>query len=187
MLCCLAWSSAIAGDMAPDRTKHGEEDVVIEVVKTSDNVPGIKASFCVKSTPERIWSVLTGYHDFPKIYKGLNKTDVLVATNAGAKVGYRYSINFLGVFNREINMVLSDQYSASHRRIVWESVAGDIERLEGSWDILDTQQKGTCLLVYHSYAKAPWYVPASLVRFRVMNEVHDMVRAIRTWVEKKEA
>ena len=185
ILCCLSLSQVCAGELSQDWTAHSAQDVVIETVRTTDNVPGVKASFCVRSTPERIWSVLTGYNDFPRIYKGIKKASVLMRNNLGAEVRYLYSINILGIFNKELSVVLNDQYSPSHRRIVWERVSGDLERLEGSWDIVDTQRDGIYLLVYRSYVKASWYVPERLVRSRVMNEIKDMVHAIRTWVERK--
>ncbi len=184
LLCCLFLSPAIAEEASPDLNRILTLDVIIEPVKTTDNVPGVKASFCVKSTPERIWSVLTGYNDFPRIYTGLKKASVLTSSKIGAEVRYLYSINFLGIFNKELNVVLSDQYSSSHRRISWERVSGDLERLEGSWEIVDTQKSGTYLLVYRSYVKAPWYVPENLVRSRIMNAIKEMARSIRTWVER---
>jgi hypothetical protein len=184
ILCCLLWSPAIAEEKSLDWTKLFAREVVTEVIKTIDNVPGVKASFCVKSTPERIWSVLTGYSDFPKIYRGLKKANVRISSSVGAEVEYLYLVNFLGIFNKELNYVINDQYSPSHRRIVWERISGDLDRIEGSWEIIDTQRDGTYLLEYCSYVKPPWYIPESLVRSKVMNEVKEMANAVRIWTER---
>jgi hypothetical protein len=184
MFCCLLRSPVIAEEKGPDLTSLFAQDVAIEEIKTQDNVNGVKASFCVQSTPEHIWSVLTGYSDFTKIYKGLKKIDVRMSSNDGAEVGYSYSVKFLGVFNKELNYVLHDQYSPTHRRLAWERVSGDLERIEGSWEIIDTQRDGTCLLVYRAYVKPPWYVPQYLIRSRIMNEVKEMAHAVRSWVER---
>jgi hypothetical protein len=183
ILSCLSWSPASAEEKTLDWTKLFERDVVTEVIKTIDNVHGVKASFCVKSTPQRIWSVLTGYSYFPKIYKGLKKATVRMSSDDGAQVEYLYSVNFLGVFNKELDYVISDQYSPSHRRILWKRVAGDMERIEGSWEIIDTQRDGTYLLEYCSYVKPPWYVPVVLVQSKAMNEVKAMANAVRSWIE----
>ena len=184
ILCCLLWSPAIAEEKSLDWTKLFAREVITEVIKTIDNIPGVKASFCVKSTPERIWSVLTGYCDFPKMYKGLKKADVRRSSSAGAEVEYSYLVNFLGIFNKELNYVLNDRYSPSQRRIVWERVSGDLERIEGSWEIIDTHRDGTYLLEYCSYVKPPWYISESLVRSKAMKAVKEMANAVRTWTEK---
>jgi len=84
ILCCLSGSPAIAEEKPLDWTRLFSRDVITEVIKTIDDVPGVKASFCVKSTPERIWSVLTGYSSFPKIYRGLKKANVRMRSNVGA-------------------------------------------------------------------------------------------------------
>jgi len=184
ILCCLSGSPAIAEEKPLDWTRLFSRDVITEVIKTIDDVPGVKASFCVKSTPERIWSVLTGYSSFPKIYRGLKKANVRMRSNVGAEVEYVYLVNFLGIFNKELDYVISDQYSPSHRRIAWERVSGDLERIEGSWEIIDTQKDGTYLLEYCSYVKPPWYIPESLVQIKVMKEVKEMADAVRTWTER---
>lgn len=184
ILCCLLWSPAIAEEKPLDWNKLFARDVVTEVIKTIDNVPGIKASFCVNSTPERIWSVLTSYSYFPKIYRGLKKANVRKSNEAGAEVEYSYLVNFLGIFNKELDYVISDQYSSSHRRIEWERISGDLERIEGSWEIIDTRRNGTYLLEYCSYVKPPWYIPKSLVQSRAMKEVKEMANSIRNWIER---
>ncbi len=186
ILCCLLWRPAIAEEQPLDWSKLFARDVVTEAIKTIDNIPGVKASFCVKSTPERIWAVLTGYGNFPKIYKGLKKANVLMSSNDGAEVEYLYLVHFLGIFNKQLDYVISDQYSPSHRRIVWKRVSGDLERIEGSWEIIDTQRDGTYLLEYCSYVKLPWYVPEIFVRSKAMNQVKEMANAVRTWMEKSE-
>jgi hypothetical protein len=184
ILCCLLWSPAIAEEKLLDWNKLFERDVVTERIRTTDNILGVKACFCVKSTPEHIWSVLTDYSYFPQIYKGLKKVNVRMKSDVGAEIEYVYLVHFLGIFNKELDYVINDQYSPSHRRIVWAGVSGDLERIEGSWEILDTQKEGTYLLEYSSYVKPPWYVPEFLVQTKAMNAVKEMAQAVRTWIEK---
>ena len=178
---CSAWAS----DAQIDWDKLLAGNVIGEAVENKDGLPGVRASFCVKAEREHIWSVLIDYDKFPAIFRNLKKIRVLERSQAGAKVEFWYAVKFLKVFNKDLHYVLDRRYIIPGRQITWTRDSGDLKRIEGSWEIRDTQKSDVYLLVYSSYVEPDWYVPVKLVRSGALNEATDMAGRIRDWIEQQ--
>src|SRR5438552_750730 len=82
----LTSSSAVAGGVDWDTLFAGE--VVVEKVQHPDGFSGLRGSFTVAASRQRIWAVLVDYVNFPKFFPDIQKMHVLVQDQHGAQVEY---------------------------------------------------------------------------------------------------
>lgn len=182
----LLWVTGIPGHTGPaaeiavdwPRVLGGE--VIVQTVQTRDGVPGVRAVFAVTAPRERIWAVLLDYGNFPKIFEGIAKMHVLSQDERGAVIEY-----WVDAVVRDYHYVLARAYEAPGRRLTWKRTAGDLERIEGSWEILDAPRPGVHLLVYESFVKVGGVVPSRVVRWPAMARAREMGERLRAWIERK--
>jgi hypothetical protein len=160
------WQSLLAGD------------VMTTPVSNVEGLPGIRAMFTVTASRQRIWSVLVDYRNFPQIFPDLSKLRVLSQDAHGARVEYWADVAF---FN--LHYVLYRHYIEPGRRLTWSRVAGDLQRIEGFWEIRDTPRPGVHLLVYESYVQVGSLIPSSLVRQSALHKAQEMGERLRAWIE----
>jgi hypothetical protein len=153
-------------------------DVVVKTVKRPDGVPGLQASFVVTAPREHIWAVLLDYANFPAIFPDIHSIRVLTHDQQGARVEYR-----VHAVVSKLHYVLYRHYVEPGRRLTWTRVAGDLKRLEGSWEICDTPRSGVQMLIYESYIDIGSIVPKALVRLEAMRKARQMGERLRNWIE----
>ena len=169
-------ASAIAGSI--DWTALFAGEVVLETVQRPDGLPGLRASFAVVAPRERIWTVLLDYAHFPKIFPDIYDMRVLTNDRQGAQVEY-----WVKVLVSTYHYVLYRRYEEPGRRLTWTRVAGDLKRIEGSWEIHDTPRSDAQMLVYESYIDIGGVVPKVLVRAEAMRKARAMSERLRHWIE----
>jgi ribosome-associated toxin RatA of RatAB toxin-antitoxin module len=143
-------------------------DVVVEPVKHPDGIPGLRASFAVAAPRERIWAVLLDYTNFPKIFPDIHDLRVLTHDPQGDQVEY-----WVNAVVSKYHYVLYRHYDEPGRRLTWTRVAGDLKRMEGSWEIHDTPRSDVQMLVYESYIDIGGVVPKALVRMEAMRKARE--------------
>jgi len=153
-------------------------DVVVEAVKRPDGIPGLRASFAVAAPRERIWAVLLDYANFPKIFPDIHDMRVLTHDQQGAQVEY-----WVNAVISKYHYVLYRHYEEPGRRLTWTRVAGDLKRMEGSWEIRDTPRSDVQMLVYESYVDIGGLVPKALVRMEARRKAREMGERLRNWIE----
>jgi coenzyme Q-binding protein COQ10 len=153
-------------------------DVVVEAVKGPDGISGLRASFAIAAPRERIWDVLLDYANFPKIFPDIHDLRVLMHDPQGDQVEY-----WVNAVVSKYHYVLYRHYDEPGRRLTWTRVAGDLKRMEGSWEICDTPRSDVQMLVYESYIDIGGMVPKALVRMEAMRKVRAMGERLRSWVE----
>jgi len=161
----LDWKDLLAGE------------VLVEAIDSSDGLPGVKASFVVKAEPEAIWATLIDYDNFTDIFKGMDKVRVLEQDQNGAKVEF-----WLSIFWNQYHYVLYRNYINPGRKMTWQRVSGDLERIEGVWEIQQTPRADAQLIVYESYVDPGDLIPTRLVRWRGMDKAHNMAIHLREWI-----
>ena len=174
----LASSPAVAGGVDWDTLFAGE--VVGETVQHPDGFPGLRTSFTVAATRERIWTVLVDYANFPKLFPDIQKMRVLAQDQYGAQVEF-----WVNVLVAHYHYVLYRRYEAPGRRLTWTRIAGDLKRIEGSWEIRDTPRPGVHLLVYESYVDIGGAIPRALVQLEAMRKAREMNERLRHWIEAR--
>lgn len=153
-------------------------EVITTPVSSMEGLPGMRAMFTVAASRERIWSVLVDYEHFLQIFPDLSKLRVLSQDAQGARIEYWADAVFLS-----LHYVLYRHYIEPGRRLTWKRVAGDLKRIEGSWEIRDTPRPGVHLLVYESYVQVGGLVPTTLVRQSALRRTREMGERLRAWIE----
>ena len=172
----IASGPAVVGGVDWDTLLAGE--VIVEPVQHPDGFSGLRASFTVAATRERIWAVLIDYANFPKLFPDIHKMRVLAQDQDGAQVEY-----WVNAVLTQYHYVLYRRYDEPGRRLTWTRLAGDLKRIEGSWEIRDTPRPDVHLLVYESYADIGGVIPKALVRMEAMRKLREMGLRLRSWME----
>lgn len=153
-------------------------EVVVEAVKNSEGIRGVRASFAVTASSERIWAALVDYERFDEVFQGIRNMRVLEQNGSGAKVEF-----WVDAVLTDLHYVLYRHYEKPGVRLTWKRVSGDLARIEGSWEIRDTPRPDTKLLTYESYVEVGAIVPTWLVQRGAIRKTHDMAVRLRTWIE----
>jgi hypothetical protein len=82
-----------------------------------------------------------------------------------------------------LHYVLYRHYIEPGRRLTWTRVDGDLERIEGTWEIRDTPQPDVYLIVFESYVKTGWLLPTSWVQGEALERTRAMGERLRAWIE----
>jgi hypothetical protein len=85
---------------------------------------------------------------------------------------------------RKYHYVVYRSYEQPGRRLTWRRLSGDVQRLEGSWEIRDTPERDVHLLVYESYVHVGGILPLSLVRRSAMQKAREMGQGLRQWIAR---
>jgi ribosome-associated toxin RatA of RatAB toxin-antitoxin module len=169
-------ASAVAGSV--DWTALFAGEVVLETVQRPDGLDGLRASFAIGAPRERIWTVLLDYAHFPQIFPDIQDMRVLTHDQQGARVEY-----WVKALVSKYHYVLYRRYDEPGRRLTWTRLAGDLKRIEGSWEIHDTPRSDIQMLVYESYIDIGGVVPKVLVRAEAMRKARAMSERLRHWIE----
>jgi len=155
-----------------------QRTVEVTEASTSDGVPGVRALFAVTGSRERVWNALVDYERFPEIFKGIERIEVLEkdARHAVVELWVEGEIGAL-------HYVLERRYERPGYHLSWRKLSGDLQRIEGSWEIRDTPRAGTLLLVYQSYVEIGWFIPSSLYQWVAKRRTAEMATAFRRWIE----
>jgi ribosome-associated toxin RatA of RatAB toxin-antitoxin module len=171
-----ASSPAVVGSVDWDTLFAGE--VVVEKVQHPDGFSGLRGSFTVAASRERIWAVLVDYANFSKFFPDIQKMHVLAQDQHGAQVEY-----WINAILTHYHYVLYRRYDEPGRRLTWTRVAGDLKRIEGSWEIRDTPRPDVHMLVYESYVDIGGVIPTALVRLEATRKIREMGVRLRSWIE----
>jgi Polyketide cyclase / dehydrase and lipid transport len=176
----LALSSAIAvADNERDWEALFQGAVLVEAVENGAGLPGLRAMFVVPASRERIWAVLLDYKNFPDIFAGIDKIQVLAHDAFGATIEF-----WIDAVVKKYHYVVYRHYEKPGWRLTWQRLSGDLQRLDGSWEIRDTPERGAHLLVYESYVQVGGIIPMSLVRRSAMQKAREMGQRLRQWIAR---
>lgn len=176
----LALSPAIAAaDDKMDWQALFQGEVLVEAIENGAGLPGLRAMFVVPAARELIWAVLLDYEHFPDIFAGIDKMQVLAHDAFGATVAF-----WIDAVVKKYHYVVYRHYEKPGWRLTWQRLSGDLQRLEGSWEIRDTPERGVHLLVYESYVQVGGVIPTSLVRRSAMQKAREMGQRLRQWIAR---
>lgn len=169
--------SPVQADVDWDRIL--DREVVVEAVKNAEGIRGVRVAFAVAAPNENIWAALVDYERFDEIFLGIEKMRVLEQAPSGAKVEF-----WVDAVVTDLHYVLYRDYAQPGTRLTWKRLSGDLERIEGSWEIRDTPQPGVKLLTYESYVEVGGIVPTWFIQQGAIQKAHDMAVRLRTWIEE---
>ena len=155
-----------------------KKEVVIEKVENNDRIPGVKALFVVNASKEKIWNCLLNYKKFPQIFETANNFKILKNDNHGAQIEYWIDVKF-----KKYKYVINREYADPYHLITWKKIKGDLERVEGSWEIIDTPHIDQKLIIFTSFVEVGGFVPTNLIRWSSINKTKKMAIRLRRWLE----
>lgn len=167
---------ATAPDVDWPRLLAGE--VIATAVKNPAGVRGVRALFTVMASRNRIWSILTDYAQFPKLFPGIQSLRVLEQDAHGATVAYHTPVAFI-----DFRYVLYRRYVEPGRRLTWTRLSGSFKSIDGGWEIRESPRPGVYLLVYESYVNIGRLVPTQLVQRGALKRAQEMGLRLRAWIE----
>lgn len=155
--------------------------VIVEEVTTVSGVPGVRALFVVKASREAIWSTLLDYDNFPKFFQGIDDIKVLERNEDGARVEF-----WVDAVLTDLHYILYRDYAEPKYRLTWQRVAGDLKTIQGSWQILDTDNAEKKLLIYESYVDIGFSLITWAIRQGAKRKAATMGYRLRDWLENKQ-
>jgi ribosome-associated toxin RatA of RatAB toxin-antitoxin module len=180
--CVMSWHLLLQGittasaDVDWERLFKG--DVIVESVRNEEGLSGLKVLMTVQSSRRQIWQLLTDYENFRHLFKHIKKLKVLEQDKQGAYVEF-----WVDAVITKYHYILYRRYEKPLRRISWQRVAGDLQRIEGSWEIHDTPRPEAKLLIYESYIGLESAIPRSLIRMGAMRRARAMGWHLRQMLE----
>lgn len=172
----LAGSHPAAADEL-ERLKAGE--VIVDPIENDHGVRGVRASFMVKASREAIWSRLIDYPRFQETFEGIERMRVLKENDKGADVEF-----WVDAVLTKLHYVLHREYAEPGRRLTWKRISGDLDDIQGSWRILDTDEDSRKLLVYESYVAIGFAVANWAIQQGAMRKARKMGIRFRRHVER---
>ena len=158
-----------------------EGEIIVEMVKHSTGIPGLRASFIVTASREAIWDVLTDYTDFRKIFDGIDKMAVIEQDDMGATLEF-----WIDAVVTELHYVLRRKYVIEAEEISWKRLSGDLEEITGRWLIQNTNKNNVYIIVYESYVDLGNFIITSIARFIAVRKAKSMAQKLRSWIESSQ-
>lgn len=177
----LLFFAAVAYPMDYDWNALGQGHVIIDYVEDEHDVPGVRATFLVKAEREDIWATLLDYENFPQIFEGINRVEVLYEAENGA----RFEL-WVDATLSDVNFVLYRDYIEPGHKLTWKRVSGDMKDIHGSWQILDTPDSESKLLIYESFVDFGFSVVTWMISIGAKQKTEKMAYSLREWIEQME-
>ena len=152
--------------------------IQVDTVENADGIPGVKASFIVRASADEIWAALIDYENFTEIFLEMDRVNVLQQDSGGAVVEF-----WLSIFLARYHYVLDRRYEQWGKRLTWRRVRGDLERIEGAWEIFPTPRQDARLVVYESHVDPGGFLLPSLIRWQAAGKARRMAERLREWIE----
>ncbi len=156
------------------------EKVLVDSVRDVKGIPGVRAAFTVKASREKIWATLLDYENFPLVFEGIERMNVLSNESHGARIEF-----WVDAVLKNLHFILFRDYVESGHKLTWQRLSGDMKDIHGSWQILDTDDPNKKLLVYESYVDIGFTVATWLIRQGAKNKAKNMAHRLREWIENE--
>jgi len=152
--------------------------IIIEDTRDATGLPGLRAGFAVEASRSRIWTVLTDYDHYSEIFPRVRRLRVLTTDERGATLEY-----WGDAIVSDIHYVLRRSYDTKFYTISWQRVAGDLNRIEGSWQIIDGPRPNLHALIYESFVDIGVPIVGTMLRPLAKREIRRMAERLRVWIE----
>ncbi len=162
----------------PDWPRLMGGEIVVEAIRNSQGIRGVRTRFVVSASRQAIWKTLVDYENFPLFFRGIERMTVLTEDASGARIEF-----WADVVLRDLHYVLRRNYERPGYRLTWERESGDLERIEGSWSIVATGVAGKHLLIYESYVDIGFSAITYFIQHGAMTRAGEMADTLRNWIE----
>lgn len=153
--------------------------ILITKLENKSGTPGLKATFVVKASRAKIWSALTNYQEFRRFFPNIKQLRTLSQSHKGATIDYIMDTGIM-----DIKFVLDRQYTTPEYELRWKMLRGDVDDIEGSWLIKDTDNPGKKLLIYTTFVDINVWIINWIARQFAISGTRDMANNLRAELEK---
>ena len=153
--------------------------IIVRPIENKDGIHGLLAAIAISAPREKIWFALLDYENFPKIFDGVNKINVISQDKKGALVEF-----WVDAVLAELHYTLFRSYDKPAYELSWNRIKGDLKIIEGSWSILDSPDSEIKILVYRSFVKVGRAIPTRLVRWGATRKAKAMCKRLQNWILK---
>lgn len=142
-----------------------------------EGIKGLRATFYVAAPPDRVLDVLWDVRRFPEMFPDIKDMKVLAGRDAQLDVRFR-----VDAVLAEVTYTLRRTVDRERRLIRWREIAGDLERVRGSWRVEATDDPGTSRVTYASFVSVSAFVPESVYRDIAIGKVEELTERVRAAV-----
>lgn len=161
-----------------EELKLVENEILVDAIKNESHLPGVKAVFLLSGSRSEIWAMLNDYNNYVKIYGGIDSLKVLESNSCGAMVEF-----WSDAIIKKIHFVLFRKYDTFEYKLSWHRVSGDMEIIDGSWEIFDSPVPEKKMLIYKTFIKQNSSIATILIRKGAMIKAKSMCKRLRNWLE----
>lgn len=191
-LVTIAWMGALVGswaalvgtaqaqlaldDTAVKQLKAGE--VVIDVRPDPQGATGlIQAVIDIPAAPQRVWQVMTDCERSKRTIPSLKTCRVTERAADGAFDVREHVVQWIWPLP-SVRSVFRSDYQP-FQRIAFRKIAGDLELLEGEWQLVGLSGGAATRLSYRARITPGWPVPGAMVRSAIEADVPKTLIALR--------
>ena len=123
----------------------------------------VRAAIVIDRPLDRVWGVVTGYADFPKVFPTITKAEAGVEPDGRHRLRADVSAGLLGTW--AVDILIRHEEKGDVRVASWDQPTGDVLRNRGSWTLtkLDDQRTLVEYLLDVEVSGYPdWFVRAVL-------------------------
>lgn len=167
------------------RARLAAGDIIVVNESPADASRGrVYAAVQIAAGPEAIWVVMTDCARAASFVPNLERCELLEAAADGSWEKLRHAVKYTWLWPR-IDYVFRAEYRRPER-IDFRRVSGDLKEQEGSW-ILGPLPDGKHTIVgYEIYLDPGIWVPRSIVRRALAQDLPALLTALRTRVQNEQ-
>lgn len=160
----LAFILVLRGSWAsPEKEVPGPGRPVTQIWLQPDGRKVVLGGLVVERPLDRVWSVVSGYADFPKVFPTIVKAESNVEPDGRHRLRADVEASWLGVW--PVDILIRHDEKGDVRAASWDQPTGDILRNRGSWVLtkLDEGRTRVEYLLDVEIRRTPdWFVRAIL-------------------------
>jgi ribosome-associated toxin RatA of RatAB toxin-antitoxin module len=139
-----------------------------------EGVKGLRASFFVAAPPEHVFATLWDVKRFKDVFPDIHSLEVV--RDGGEQLDVKFFVNAV---LSDVTYTLRRTRDAKARTISWQSIAGDVRSIHGSWTVRTTADPNISEVVYTSFVDVIAIVPTALVRDTAIKKTNEMAVRVR--------
>jgi ribosome-associated toxin RatA of RatAB toxin-antitoxin module len=131
----------------------------------------------VPAPPARVWAAMTDCTRALKFLRGLVGCRIIERDPAGAWDVREHVVSWISLLPN-VRSVFRSEYVVN-RSIAFRRVSGDIDVMEGVWQLEPLRNGAATRLRYTARVGKDTYVPASIIRSAIESDVPKTLRSLR--------
>ncbi|MFZ9888161.1 MAG: type II toxin-antitoxin system RatA family toxin, partial [Myxococcota bacterium] len=137
-------------------------------------IKGMRATFLVHATKERVLATLWDVERFQEIFPDFRRVEVIERGNN--RVDARF---FVDVPLATVTYDLRRELDLAEGQISWREIGGDLRAVRGGWRVEPTDHPDLVRVTYESFVDVGRFVPEALVRDLAIAKLEEVATRVR--------